>query len=305
MDAPTVTGPTLVNSPVATIQWVSAEAAAYYTVAGAGESTYDGKYLALDESTGVYQHRDRAARFLYFLPSYSTWSLYTAANHEMPGSYWTYGTLLHGPDGVWSPGHAVAPAPTVTRHEGTSSGIFRYQYGASTTPSPEGWSTPAATTAVNLTGLNEGVYHFFVQEQTEDSGWSTTGTWTFTVSFEGAPASFEIPEGYRAVLVDAAGKEYLWGGGVLPTGFAPLLVAAPIVGDALDTQVTDTMDAFVAAAVDVGEPTYIFVTSNDRYHLADCPFAATGIELTAAQILAREGVPCQRCNPPDLGAGAS
>ena len=77
------------------------------------------------------------------------------------------------------------------------------------------------------------------------------------------------------------------GSGDLP--FAPAI--APMGGMLNGTSVK---------AQEPDEAGYLFVTSADKYHLPECPFAKTGIPLTIPELLAREATPCGRCNPPAL-----
>jgi hypothetical protein len=80
------------------------------------------------------------------------------------------------------------------------------------------------------------------------------------------------------------------GGGAL---FAPFLAPAPM-----------TTTAVVESAPNVSGASFYFVTSGDKYHLPDCLYAKTGVAMTPAQIVQRDGIPCKRCNPPLLGGSS-
>jgi len=134
----------------------------------------------------------------------------------------------------------------------------------------------AATTVAQLL---DGYNAFEVQEKSTTGGWSVIGLHEVLAANALSGANnLPIPAGSRIVVVDPAGREYLWGpeAGQISRQYEPLLMRA-----------TDGAR-------------YLFVTARDKYHLPTCPSGATGILLTVPELIARAAIPCGRCNPPPL-----
>jgi len=157
--------------------------------------------------------------------------------------------------------------------------VFRYRMNGGPW-SPEKAGAISGNTASTVAQLRQGINAFDVQEKSTTSGWSVIGTHEIEVSntFAGWH-DFPIPPGSRIVVMDSAGREYLWGPEArqLSPSFAPLLMSPPN-----------------------GEVQYLFVTSKDKYHLLNCPYGQSGILLTVPELIARVAIPCGKCNPPAL-----
>ena len=151
------------------------------------------------------------------------------------------------------------------------------------------WSAEKAgantgNTATAVAQLPEGYNTFETQEKSTTGNWGLIGIREVHVT-NGLSASVDIPipEGSRIVVVDPAGREYLWGpdAGRMSKQFAPMSMPAPMPV----------------------EVQYLFVTSTDKYHLPDCPYGQTGIPLTVPELIARAAIPCGKCKPPALTSG--
>ena len=143
------------------------------------------------------------------------------------GGLWIYGVHDQGSWGNWT--LACAPVPEeiqvgeigATYAAGTGQvcglGIYRYRIDGCV------WSTETqVVSALQMFQLPTGEHTIALQEKSGNGVWSETASLTLTVT-NGAEAGtgsggsgITVPEGAYLVLVDAAGKEYLWDG-VSPT----------------------------------------------------------------------------------------
>jgi len=189
---PAINGPAIVNATYARFSWRTAKPLGWmFTVTGAGESTYNGTYLAEDAAAGVYRHTVRTDRWLNYLNSSGThyWSMGSSRVTFMPGFYYCTGTLESGPTGTWFVGNGFSPAPTVTREDLPGlTGLYQWQVTEDAEPSPDGWSETSAAMSVEQTGLVPGEYRLFVREHVAGDEWTETGGFTYSVTANPIPA---------------------------------------------------------------------------------------------------------------------
>ena len=261
MNEPVVAGPAAFNlTHPEPFSWKSAVSGWKFTVAGAGDSTYDGEYVAIDAGIGLYRHAERDDRFLNYVNDYGAyWAMGAARVTYMPGTYYVSGNLPDGPaDGQWSVGYGSSPAPTVTKSPNLLSGLFRWRIVEDDGEAdPEGWSEPSGDLSVTPEGLAAGDYRLLVQEQVDDDEWTDAGEFAFTASAYLLPA----PAVDGPPLINATHALFSWRTGK-PGGW---MFTASGAGDA-------TYNG-VYLAQDAERGVYVNQARNDRFLYYDTSYS--------------------------------